>query len=62
MDRISQRGPAERRLVQLLTKLAMQRPDLLPQFSYIVTFYAQVRFVLDYYDLWDTTTVEVPVP
>ena len=61
MDRISQRGPAERRLVQLLTKLAMQRPDLLPQFSYIVTFYAQVRFVLDYYDLWDTTTGEVPV-
>jgi radical SAM superfamily enzyme YgiQ (UPF0313 family) len=62
MDRLSRRGPAERRLVQLLTRLAMRRPDLLPQVSYIVTFYAQVRFVLDYYKVWDTTVAEVPFP
>jgi radical SAM superfamily enzyme YgiQ (UPF0313 family) len=62
MDRLSQRGPAERRLVQLLTRLAMQRPDLLPQVRYIVTFYAQVRFALDYYNVWDPTVAEVPFP
>lgn len=62
VDRLSQLGPAERRLVQLLTTLAMQRPDLRPQFRYIGIFYAQIRFMLDYYNVWDPNVAEVPCP
>ncbi|MEX1061398.1 MAG: radical SAM protein [Methyloceanibacter sp.] len=51
--RLSQLGTAERHLVQLLVRLEGERPDLLPQLKYILLFYCQVRYLLDYYGVWD---------
>jgi radical SAM superfamily enzyme YgiQ (UPF0313 family) len=51
--RLSQRGPAEAQLVQLLAASAMERPDLIPYLRYILFYYCQVRFVLDHYGVWD---------
>ena len=51
--RLSQLGPDERHLVQLLVRLEGDRPDLIPQLRYILFFYCQVRYLLDYYGIWD---------
>jgi radical SAM superfamily enzyme YgiQ (UPF0313 family) len=51
--RLGQLGSAERDLVQLLTKLGEERPDLVPQLGHILFYYCQVRYMLDYYRVWD---------
>ncbi len=51
--RLARQGPAERALVELLETLLLQRPDLHTQFSYVLLFYCQVRFLLEQHDLWD---------
>ena len=51
--RLSQFGNEESELVQLFTKLGRARPDLLPQLAHILFSYCQIRYLLDYYGVWD---------
>jgi radical SAM superfamily enzyme YgiQ (UPF0313 family) len=60
--RLAQYGAAEQNLLRLIEQLASQRPDLRAQLSYILLFYSQVRFMLDYYRIWNPAPARRAAP
>jgi radical SAM superfamily enzyme YgiQ (UPF0313 family) len=60
--RLSDLGPAENDLVQLLIGLGRTRPDLLPQLAHILFSYCQIRYVLSYYGVWDPELAKRELP
>jgi hypothetical protein len=51
--RLAQRGPAERRLIDLFENLAWKRPELRPELSFSLLYYCQIRHMLEFHGLWD---------
>src|SRR5262249_35374362 len=60
--RLSQLGAAEYQLVQLLGRLADDRPDLMPQLRYSLFFYCQARYLLNHYGFWDPELAKPDLP
>jgi hypothetical protein len=51
--RLASFGASERRLVQLIERIAWQRPDISGHLSYFLLGYCQVRYIFDHYGVWD---------
>jgi radical SAM superfamily enzyme YgiQ (UPF0313 family) len=60
--RLSQLGAAEHQLIQLLGRLAGERPDLLSQLRYSLFFYCQARYLLNHYGIWDPELAKRELP
>jgi hypothetical protein len=61
-NQLASKGDSESDLVHFLTSLVLERPYLASNLRYILLFYCQVRYMLEFYGVWDARLAERDTP